>query len=155
MISTHKFKLSMALFFIATISLMLTSGCSVNKATAKLTPGTDLSKIKSIYVVKLPADQRYINKMIAAQLDRMGYEASTGPESEIPTNVDALATYRDKWYWDITNYMLELTITLRDTTDQYPLAEGYSMHTSLTRKSPEEMVEEVLTNIFKQKSSAQ
>jgi len=50
--------------------------------------------------------------------------------------------------WDITMYMLELTITLRNPTNNFPMATGNSYHTSLTRKSPAEMVEEVLTNIF-------
>jgi hypothetical protein len=49
--------------------------------------------------------------------------------------------------WDITMYMIELTIDFRDPKTSFPLATGTSMHTSLTRKSPEEMVEEVLTNI--------
>jgi hypothetical protein len=64
--------------------------------------------------------------------------------------VDALVTYKDKWMWDITMYMLELTITIRDPQNDYPLATGNSFHTSLTRKSPTEMVDEVVENIFKQ-----
>jgi hypothetical protein len=50
--------------------------------------------------------------------------------------------------WDITLYLLELTVTLRDADNNFPLAVGNSYHTSLTRKSPDEMVEEVMTNIF-------
>jgi hypothetical protein len=43
--------------------------------------------------------------------------------------------------------MLELTITLRDPKTNFPMAVGNSFHTSLTRKSSEEMVDEVLSNI--------
>jgi hypothetical protein len=50
--------------------------------------------------------------------------------------------------WDITMYMLELTITMSDAKTDFTLASGNSYHTSLTRKSPEEMVAEVLGNIF-------
>jgi hypothetical protein len=50
--------------------------------------------------------------------------------------------------WDITLYLLELTVTLRDPTNAFPIALGNSYHTSLTRKSPEKMVDEVMTNIF-------
>lgn len=57
--------------------------------------------------------------------------------------------------WDITMYMLELTITLRDPVNNTPLAVGNSLHSSLTRKSPEEMVDEVLTNIFNAKAAPQ
>jgi hypothetical protein len=80
---------------------------------------------------------------------QMGYEATAGEESDIPKDIDAVLTYRDKWMWDITNYMIELTVTVRDRENKYPLAVGNSYHTSLTRKSPEGMIEEVLTNIFK------
>jgi hypothetical protein len=45
--------------------------------------------------------------------------------------------------------MLELTIVVRDPVSDFPLASGNSLHTSLTRKSPKEMVEEVTTNIFR------
>jgi hypothetical protein len=47
-------------------------------------------------------------------------------------------------------YVLELTITVRDPKTDYPLASGNSMHTSLTRKSPTEMVAEVIDSILKQ-----
>jgi hypothetical protein len=51
--------------------------------------------------------------------------------------------------WDIAMYMLELTVTLRNPDSGFPMAVGNSLHTSLTRKSPEEMVDEVIGNIFK------
>jgi hypothetical protein len=58
--------------------------------------------------------------------------------------VDSVITYVDRWMWDITLYLLELTVTLRDATNSFPIALGNSYHTSLTRKSPEEMVDEVM-----------
>lgn len=64
-------------------------------------------------------------------------------------DVDAIATYVDKWMWDLTMYMIELTIVVRDPASDFPLATGNSLHTSLTRKSPKEMVDEVTSNIFK------
>jgi hypothetical protein len=50
--------------------------------------------------------------------------------------------------WDITMYMLELRVTLRNPDSGFPIAVGNSFHTSLTRKSPEEMVDEVVGNIL-------
>ena len=143
-ISKFTLLLSMAVVFVS-----LGSGCAVNRATAKLVGDANLSNVKKIYVVKFEPDKRDLNKLIADQLAKMGYEATTGPESEIPKGVDAVASYRDKWMWDITNYMIELTITLKDPENKYALAVGNSYHTSLSRKSPEEMIQEVLTNIFK------
>ena len=128
--------------------LLLTSGCAINRATALQTPGTDMSKVKVFYVVKSPEDKREVDKIINDRLVKMGFTATSGPEMPPPYKADAVVTYKDKWWWDITMFMLELTITLRNPTNNFPMAVGNSYHTSLTRKSPEEMVEEVLTNIF-------
>ncbi len=105
--------------------------------------------MKSLYVVKFGPDERGINQLIADQLAAMGYVATTGAAADRPKNIDAIVTYRDKWMWDITMYMLELDVALRNAASNYPLAVGNSYHTSLSRRSPEEMVKEVLDNIFK------
>lgn len=134
--------------------ILLTSGCA-NQASAKVTPGADLTKIGKIYVEKFEPDKRGINQLISTQLEKMGYESTTGPETATPKDMDAVATYRDKWMWDITMYMWELTITIREPESRFPMAVGHSLHGSLTRKSPEKMVEEVLTNIFKPAKNTQ
>ena len=135
---------------VAVLSILwLTSGCAINKATASLTPGSSLSGVKSFYVVKLPEDKNGVDELIRKRLVTMGYSATVGPERSVPYKADAVVTYTDKWMWDMTMYMIELTITVRNPASNFPMATGNSMHTSLTRKSPEEMVEEVLTNIFK------
>jgi hypothetical protein len=136
---------SIVLLFIAALLL---SGCAINRATATIDPTADLTRIKSMYVTKIPEDGREINLIIAKKLEDMGYSVTTGLPAR--SEVDAIVTYIDKWMWDMTTYMLELTITIRDPKNDFPLASGNSYHTSLTRKSPEEMVDEVLTNIFKQ-----
>ncbi len=140
-----KIQHSVLAVFIFILSL---SGCAVNRATSQTTPGTDLSALNEYYVVKLKPDGRGINKLISNGLNELGHPTTTGPEESAPENADAIVTYKDKWVWDLTMYMIELTITFREPGTGFPLAEGNSFHTSLTRKSPEEMVDEVLTNIF-------
>lgn len=128
----------------------LSSACAVNRATASLTPGADLSRVKTFYVITQPSDKNAVDKLIQSQLTKMGYTAKVGPErTDNSYGTDATVRYLDKWMWDITMYMIELTITLRNPANDFPMAKGHSMHTSLTRKSPEGMVEEVVTNIFK------
>jgi hypothetical protein len=130
------------------LALVALCGCAVNRETASVSPGADITKLKSLYVVKFDPDERGVNTLIANELAAMGFTAKTGAEAEKPSDVDALVTYRDKWFWDITMYMLELDVTLRNPQSNFPLAVGNSLHTSLTRKSSEEMVKEVLRNIF-------
>jgi hypothetical protein len=137
------------------ISLMLSalsvlSGCAVNHATATVTPGTDIKAMKSFYVVKNPDPKDITGQLITDYLSGKGYTATMGPEQKPPYDADAVITYVDKWFWDITMYMLELTINVRNPTDNFPVATGNSFHTSLTRLSPPEMVNEVMGNIYKE-----
>jgi hypothetical protein len=140
---TRKLILNLSLLLVV---IFFASGC-VNRATAIKDPTTDLSTIKSMYVTKYAPDRRGINQMIADKLEKRGFIVETGVDT--PSNVDAVVTYKDKWMWDITMYMLELKVSIRDPKTNFPLASGESYHTSLTRKSPEEMVDEVIDNIFK------
>lgn len=134
---------------LAAISLLsITTGCAVNRATANVENPAAFNKVKTLYVTKLDADQRGINVLIADKFKSRGYNVATGTDK--PKDVDAIVTYLDKWMWDITMYMIELTITVRDPKTEFPIATGNSLHTSLTRKSPTEMVDEVVENILKQ-----
>jgi hypothetical protein len=128
------------------VLFVLGGGCAINRATAELVGDADLSRVRRIYVVGLERDRIHLDKMIADQLVKMGYEATNGPDSQIPAGVDAVATYRDKWDGGT---IIDLTIALRDPGNNKVLAVGNSLHTVLTAKSRKKMVAEVLTNIFR------
>lgn len=124
----------------------LTTGCA-NRATGSVNPSTDLSTLKTMYVRHYPSDNSGVNQEIADKLRSKGVTVTTG--NVMPAgNFDAIVTYVDKWMWDITMYMLELTVTVRDPKTEAPLAVGNSYHTSLTRMSQTEMVNEVVNNIY-------
>lgn len=129
------------------IIVLLSSGCAVNRATATLDPTADLTSIKSLYIAPLQ-DEWGTDLLIANKFRTMGYLVTTG--NDRPADFDALVTYEEKWMWDITMYLLELTITIRDPKNDFPWAWGNSYHTSLTRLSAEKMVDEVITNMFKE-----
>jgi len=124
------------------------SACASN-LEAKRVPGTDLAQLKTFYVQKLPADGRGVEQMIADRLNLMGFRASHGVNETPATAVDAIVTYQDKWMWDITMYMIQLDVQIRDPQTRMLLVSGQTMRTSLIRKTAEGMVEEVLTEIFK------
>ncbi len=135
------------LLAVAGLIAVLTSGCAVNRATANVDPSANLSSLKTMYVKRVAEDDNTY-ALIADKLRSKGVTVTTGSEAA-PSGVDAVVTYIDKWMWDITMYMLELTITIRDPKSDFPLATGNSYHTSLTRLSPKEMVNEVVDNIYK------
>ncbi len=126
---------------------LLLGACATNNAVKA--PDVDLSKLKTFYVVRLPADERGIEKLIAARLTAMGYQGSSGDAAKPAEPADAIVTYQDRWMWDITMYMIKLDIQIRDGKSGAVLAKGEVMRPSLQRKSPEGMVEETLGVIFK------
>ena len=101
-----------------------------------------------MYVKKGKDDNTDTNVFIADRLRSKGVTVTTGAGTA-PSGVDAEVTYVEKWMWDITMYLLELTITIRDPKTDFPMASGNSYHTSWARKSPQEMSNEVVDNIYK------
>lgn len=135
------------ILFLLSVALLF-SGCA-NQSIATMSPGSSLGNAKSFYVVRLEADKRGVNNLIRDRLIALGYTAESGAEMPLTKyHADIVVNYEDRWMWDMTMYMLQLTITYRDPNTGYPIVVGKSLHTSLTRKSPEAMVEEVLTSIF-------
>ena len=131
---------------------LLATGCA-NRATATVSPSSDLSALKTMYVKHYPSDNSGVDMEIADRLRSRGVAVTTG--SAQPTGkFDAIVVYRDQWRWDITMYMLELTIDIRDPKTQAILATGNSHHTSLTRLSQTEMVNEVINNIYNSDKTA-
>ncbi len=134
------------LFAILGLVAVTTTGC-VNRATGSIEAATNLPSLKTMYIKKIPKDDA-THALIAEKLRSKGVTVTSGVEAA-PSNVDAVVTYIDKWMWDMTMYMMELTITIHDPKTDAQLATGNSMHGSLTRKSPKEMVDEVVDNIYK------
>lgn len=132
---------------VGVVAALLLVGCANMKSSKA--PGTDVAKLKSFYVQKLPADQRNVDKLISDRLNAMGYHSTFGPEGSAAGNVDATVSYQDRWMWDMTMYMLQLDIQVRDPQSQMILASATSYRPSLQRVSPDKMVEEVLNEIFK------
>lgn len=135
------------------LALGVLHGCASNRESAFVSPDVDLVHLRKFYVVRSGADERGVNGMIASELTKLGFDASTGSDESAPKEADAIVTYQDRWQWDMTVYMLELRILLRQPQTGRLLAMGTSFHTSLTRKSAEEMTAEVLSNIFRAKKA--
>ncbi|WP_339089100.1 hypothetical protein [Variovorax paradoxus] len=130
---------------------LFTSGCAVNRATATVDPSANLDKLRVVQVKQLEGEDGTIHKLIAGNLRKRGLQVTE--DSKSAEQVDAVVTYVDKWMWDLSMYLLELTVTVRDPKSDFPLATGNSFHTSLTRLSPQEMVDEVVGNIFKESAT--
>lgn len=138
-----------AVAFLAVAGLFLSmTGCVSTSLTADVDPQVELGALRSFVVVKFGPDSRGVEQLIAAELNSRGKQATAVASQPDQVAADAVVTYVDKWMWDITMYMIELTIEVRDPETNYKLASARSYRTSLARKSPREMVSEVLGKMF-------
>lgn len=133
--------------FLLMMSIIL-CGCVSTSLTSDVDPNTQLDELDSFVVVKQSGDGRGIENLIATSLTDRGKEVSVASSRPDSMDADAVVLYEDKWMWDITMYMLELTIQIRNPQTDYLLATGKSYRTSLARKSPEFMVSEVVAKMF-------
>jgi hypothetical protein len=136
------------------VMLVALQGCATNRDSASVAAGADITTLKSIYVLRSEADDRGVYISIVEQLRKLGYAVSTGAAAAMPADTDAVLSYQAQWQWDMTMYLLDLRVTLRDPRTDTLLGSASSYHTSLTRKSTEEMVSEVLANLRGQKPAA-
>lgn len=130
----------------AVLGLLALASCA--STDLEIAPGTDLAAIQSVFVERLPADERGVNRVLVDDFRRRGIEASTGEIDGAPEGVDAILTYEDRWMWDITMYMLELKVVLRNPENRFPLGSAETYRPSLQRRSTERMVAEVLDTLY-------
>ncbi len=131
---------------ILALVVFVSTGCA-NRAISKVEPGVNLASIKTVYVKKHLADDRGTNALIVEKLSSKGIAVTSGTDG-YPKNVDAVLTYKDTWVWDLTPYMLELDVVIREPDSNLPIAKANSMHTSLSRFTPKQMVDEAIDNLF-------
>lgn len=137
-----------------TVLTLFLSGCAIVDLRSSRLPDTDISELKTFYVIANDEDPGKVHQSVSDAIVELGFESSSGPKSQTPDNIDALVSYDDRWFWDITNYMIELNLIIRDPKTYYPLAEGESIRTSLARLSPKDMSKEILESIFNPKRDA-
>jgi hypothetical protein len=110
--------------------------------------GTDLARFKKIYVEHRLADGRSIDLLIVRELQRLGYDASSGPLTMTPPDTEIILTYVDEWNWDFTLYMIDLEAQVRDAHTGQVLATAHYDHPAMSGKSPAGMVKAVIDPLF-------
>lgn len=135
------------------LAVAVSAAACVSSLNAKLVPGADLASVDRVYVVQTEDNDPTMGPVIAEQLESMGFVASSGPREDMPETADTFVTFTDRWMWDVTMYLMQLTITLSEARTDVPLASGESMRSSFARESPPEMAREVLDEIFGAKRS--
>lgn len=129
---------------------MLTSCVHNNTRTVSPSYGeAKIGSLRTFHVRRHDKDDHGLSNTIAGELNKLGYRASEGgPGTSGGPGTDAVVTYIDRWYWDITPYMLSLSIQLRDPANDAVMATAETTRSSLARTSPAKMANETLTNVL-------
>lgn len=132
----------------ACVLLALLSGCSSISSRSVV----DLGKFKHVYVQHRLTDDHRIDQLIVQELQRRGYDASSGPLTMLPENAEVLLTYEDRWEWDFKTYLIELTVELNTARTEKKLAEGRYYAPSPKSHPPEAVVRDLLQSVFQAKN---
>ncbi len=114
-------------------------------------PGMDVTGVDRVHVQEYPeADERgkRVGRDIAAVLRSFGVAVSTGPDFERSDETRVIVTYEDRWMWDITMYLIQLTIYVRDVDTGRILAAGGAIRMSLDREDPDYVARELLAPMW-------
>lgn len=132
---------------LSALVLSFFAGCSTPET--RIASYAHMGGIRHVYVEHRLADGRGIDRLIAKELCRLGYDASAGPLTLTPPGTDAIVAYDDSWTFDFTTYMIQLDIRVRDARSARPLAASSYSRPSIIGHSSEAMVHAALKMLFK------
>lgn len=109
-------------------------------------PRPELSRLRTVFVMRAEGDTVGLDQLLVAGLRRKGLEATAGPAGQARPGVDAILTYRLS-STDADN-IAQVTVLLQAPGAAEALALTSSERVPPMRKTPEELVDEALTNLF-------
>lgn len=120
----------------------LATSCATK--TARLNPSVKLAQFKRVYVEKRLNDNNATDALIAAELNRRGFEASYGHLTMMPRNTEVLITYDARWTWDFRSYLIELNLEAHTAHSNKPIATGFYRQPGIIPKEPADMIATLL-----------
>jgi hypothetical protein len=126
--------------------LLLFTGCSSVDSHFDIT--RDVRGFHHVFVRTASNDSNNVDQLIAQELRRLGYDASSGARTMIPDNAEIVIDYEGQWDWDFRTYMIRLSLTVRSVRTDEKLAGGQIFHPGVTNKSAAELVRLALGPIF-------
>jgi hypothetical protein len=114
-------------------------------------PSPELSALTSVFVVKADRDTRDTDRLVVAELRRLGLDATAGPASAAPPNAEAIVTYHDTWTTDASPRLDLLGLLVTSGSSQV-LSKGSARQAPPAVKTPEQMVAAAVTDAFRGRS---
>lgn len=134
------------------LSLWLLLGCAALAAgCASLTSQANpsLGNFHRVFVETRLNDNLGIDRLLVAELKALGYEAQQGPLTMMPENYQLVVTYDAREEWDLHQYLIELSLSVRPAKDYNIIAaSGRYFRPGVTRRTPQQMVHELVPKVF-------
>jgi hypothetical protein len=125
----------------------LGAGCSTLQVS-RLDAGV-AKKDRRVFVERRLADGRGIDRLIADELGRLGYTASSGARTMMPLDTDLLVSYDDQWIWDFNTYLIQLDVTARNARTDKVVGGGRCNRPSMAFGAPaQKLVHDLLARVF-------
>ena len=132
------------LVLLAVATVCAVAGCSSVSARKVVA----LDQFKRYYVERQLNENNHLDEYIAAELRRLGREASSGPRTMMPKNTEVIVTYDARWTWDFKTYLIELDVELHTQFPSKKLADGRYYQPSIKPKPPADAVRELFEKLF-------
>jgi hypothetical protein len=126
--------------------LLVLTGCSTVETQVETT--TEVRRYHHLYVRRASNDSNNVDLLLVQELQRLGYDASSGPRTMMPDDTDVVIDYEGQWTWDFRIYLIELKVTVRNARTEEKLGGGRVFHPGITNMSPEEFVHRLLAPMF-------
>ena len=152
---------ALAVLLVASAALLTLPGCDGNKTSDKdvqfleVQDAVVLSREKSGILSLGNKKVGWVDPRPATKFREERIPGAINiPPSELPADdarlrgFDVLVVYEDRWQWDMSNYLIDLKIELRDARTNRTITSGHSYQTSLARKEPDTVVTKVVDGLL-------
>jgi len=139
-------RVTKALFALA--GAVVLAGCT--HVVTRSLPNANIGHYKHIFVEHRLADSYGIADEMARELTEMGYDATAGALTMMPSNAEIIVSYDDMWAWDFNTYMIEFDVQVRAARSDKIMAVGHYYRPSMVfGHPPASMIHELLAKLFK------
>jgi len=139
-------------FFVLLAVLGLATACA--SFSSWKDPKVKLQLRKQFYVESELADGHNLHAQIADELRAMGYNATSGYLTMMPTDADTIVSFQSRWTWDFSTYLIELDMQIRDAKTGKILATVSYHRPGVGGTSTEVLIKRVLTEIIGERKPA-
>ena len=136
-----------AAFLLAAAGVL--GGCST--LDTHVEPAVDLTQLKHVFVQSNLNDNHGLDAMLVRELQARGLQAESGPLTLMPDAATAYLTYQDQWDWDFKDYLISLSLNLRDARTDKIMASAVYFRPTAFLKSSAVMVHLTVDALLRQK----